>query len=167
MRKVGAAIGEELRAWLAVSVYLALFFGAFAIFRNLETQESGVRAVRYGWAVMEALVVGKFILVGRALHLGRGVTRGPLLVPVIYETAAYTVLVLALGVIEHVIEGAVRGLGPLAALRELLGQGVDELLARTLVLVVALVPLLALSVLGAALGAGRLSRIFLRGPGTT
>jgi hypothetical protein len=67
--------------------------------------------------------------------------------------------------LEHVFEGAVRGQGPLAVLRELLARGADELLGRTLILVVALVPLLALSVLGAALGAGSLSRLFLHGPG--
>ncbi len=167
MSKWKAVVGEEVRAWVAVSAYLALFFLAFAAFRNLESSQAGISAVRYGWALVEAVVVGKFILLGRAFHLGRRVANGPLVVPILFETAAYALLVLVLGVLEHVLEGAVRGQGPLASLRELLAQGADELLARTLVLVVALVPMLALSELGKVLGAGNLTRIFLHGPGSS
>jgi hypothetical protein len=49
----------------------------------------------------------------------------------------------------------------LAAFQEIMSAGRDELLARTLVLLVAFVPFFAFGEIGRVLGEGRLSQLFL------
>lgn len=160
-RERSHAIGRELRDWAVLSGYLALFFSAFALFRNVGEEEAGVRAMRHGWALVEALVVGKFVLLGRAVGVGERPSRGPLVLAVLRQTGSYALLVLVLSVAEDVLAGAVRGTPPRAVLAAMLSRGASELLARTLVLVLALLPLLAFTELGKALGPGKLKQVFL------
>jgi hypothetical protein len=157
---------EELRTWLLLSAWLAVFFCAFTAYRNLTLGAEGEADFRYGASVVEALVVAKFILLGRALRVGEKPVHGPLIVPVLYQTGVYGLLVLAFSVLERLIEGALHRRRPLDVLEGLLAEGSDEILARTLVLLLALLPLCALIALGRALGAGRLSRLFFakKGP---
>jgi hypothetical protein len=65
-------------------------------------------------------------------------------------------------VIEHTIGGWLRGHGWGGGVRELLGQGKDELLAGCLVTLVAFIPFFAFRELGRVHGREELRRAFFR-----
>jgi len=141
-------------------VYLTLVFAAFTVYRRLLLSEHGVSYENYGFAVIEALVLGKVIMIGGLFRLGRGLEAKPLIVPTLYKTFMFGVLVAVFKVLEYGITGLWQGVGFAGGLVALKQRWTDELLANILILLVALIPFFAIKELGRALGEGRLSSLF-------
>jgi hypothetical protein len=152
----------ETKAFLFIAIYLALLFGSFTVYRRLILSEYHDSYLHYGYAIVEALVLGKVILIGRMLHVGERFRDLPLIVPVLWKTFSFSLLVIAFSVLERVVESLFhhRGLG--AAFEEVAAQGKAEILARVLILFTALVPLFILVEIGEVLGEGKLFALFFR-----
>jgi hypothetical protein len=58
-------LGHELREFLAVFLFLALFFSAFTTYRMLLLNEFHLKYFSYGSALVSALVLSKIILLER------------------------------------------------------------------------------------------------------
>jgi hypothetical protein len=138
-----AKAAEELRLLLVIFLYLAVFFGAFLTYRRLLLREVGVSYFHYGYALIEALIIAKVILIGKALGVGTKVTVRSFIFSVLRLSVVYGILVGIFSVLEHVIEGLVHGKTPAASFQELLGQGANELLAKALVMFVVFIPFFA------------------------
>ncbi len=100
---------EEFRLLVLITAYLAAFFAAFLTYRRLISREFGVSTFHYGYALLEALIIAKVILIGKAIGLGRKGTRRTLAMAVLRSSLAYGALVGAFAVLEHLIEGLVHG----------------------------------------------------------
>jgi len=159
---------EELRLLLLVFAYLAVFFVAFSTYRRLISRELGVGYFRYGYALLEAFVIAKVILIGKAIGLDKRTTRRTLALSVLRASVVYGALVAVFSVLEHLIEGLVHGKTLVASFEGLLDKGVYEILGRTLVLFVALLPFFAFWELDRVLGDKKLFELFFRkGAGQT
>jgi hypothetical protein len=154
---------EELRLMLLISAYLAAVFVAFLTYRRLVSREFGVTAFHYSYALIEALVVAKVILIGKALGLGRKTGGKALAVSVLRSSLVYGALVGAFAVLEYLIEGLVHGKTIATSLQAFWDQGVYEILGRTLVLIVAFIPFFAFWELGDVIGDRKLADLFFRG----
>ena len=73
----------------------------------------------------------------------------------------FSFFALAFEVLEHVIGSFFHGKDLIDAVQEMMSAGWDELLARTLVMLVAFVPFFAFGEIGRVLGEGRLRELFL------
>ena len=151
---------EELRLLLIITAYLGILFCVFLSYRRLISRELGVTVFHYGFAVLEALVIAKVILIGKAMGLGTKDAAGALAFATLRAALVYGLLIGLFAVLEHVIGGVIHGKGLAGGLRELAGEGLYEILARALGLTVALVPFFAIWKLDQALGEKRLSQIF-------
>lgn len=150
----------ELRTFWIITLYLWVFLGTFTVYRRLILAETGVDYLHYGVALIEALVIAKVILIGRLFGFSRRFEEKPLIVPVLYKTVLFGLLVSLFGVLEHLVDGWLHRQGLLGGLHDLTDIGAYELGARTLTIVVALVPLVAVGEIGRVLGADRLSAMF-------
>ncbi len=154
---------EEFRLLLLISAYLAAFFAAFLTYRRLISREFGVSTFHYGYALLEALIIAKVILIGKAIGLGKKkADRRMLAMSVLRSSLAYGALVGAFAVLEHVVEGLVHGKTLAASLETFLNQGVYEILGRTLVLFVAFIPFFAFWELGHLAGDRKIFDLFFR-----
>jgi hypothetical protein len=153
---------EEFRLLLLITAYLAAFFVAFLTYRRLISREFGVSSFHYGYAILEALVIAKVILIGKAMGLGKKANRRTLAFSVLRSSLAYGVLVAAFAVLEHIVEGLVHGKTLAASLEAFLSQGFYEILGRTLVLFVAFIPFFAFWELGHLTGDKKLFDLFFR-----
>jgi hypothetical protein len=151
---------REVKELLAIFLYLALFFCAFTMYRQLVMQEMGVSYFHYGFALVKALVLAKVILLGQHVRFARVFDDRPLIVPTFYKVILFSLFALVFEILEHVIGGLLHGKDPLGALNEIMSAGRDELLARTLIMLVAFVPFFAFSEMARVLGGGRLSGLF-------
>jgi hypothetical protein len=156
---------EELKVFWLTALYLWLFLGSFTVYRRLIAAEIGMTYLHYGIALIEALVIAKVILVGRLFGFSRRFENKPLIVPVLYKSILFGILVMLFGVLEHLVDGWVHKQGLLAGLRDLADLGGSELGARSLMLVVAFVPFFAFWELCRVLGAHRLAGLFFSKPG--
>ena len=157
-----ARLVEEMKTMLLLFIYLAALFCAFATYRMLLSAEYQIAYFRYGYALVEALVLAKVILLGRMLRVGERFSRAPLIVPTVYKTLCFSVFVLVFTILEHLLTGLVRGEDFQAVVAKILDKGIWEILAHVLVLFMALGPLFAIWETGRLLGEGRLFESFFK-----
>ena len=151
---------EEFKLFWVIAVYLALLFGSFMVYRRLVLAQFGLTYLNYGFAIIQALIIGKVILIGDAVKIGRRFEGGPLIYSVLYKSLIFSLFVMAFGVLEHVVEGLFHRESASAIAHGITGIGVDELAARTLMLICAFIPFFAFWELGRVVGRERLMALF-------
>ena len=157
-----ARLMAEVKKTVFVFVYLAVFLGAFSTYRRLLLAQYQISYFHYGYTVIEALVLAKVIVFGSVLRVGERFSDRPLIVPTLYKTLCFALLVLAFSVLEHLFEGWFRGKATGVIVNEVLDQGKWEILTRVLVTFLALLPLCAVWELGRVLGEGKLFELFFK-----
>jgi len=156
-----ARVIHEVKELLAIFLYLALFFCAFTTYRRLVMAEVGISYFHYGFALIKALVLAKVILLGQHVRFANVFDDRPLIVATFYKVILFGLFVLAFEVLEHVIGGFLHGKDLQSVFQEMLSAGRDELLARTLVMLVAFIPLFAFTETARVLGEGKMRELFV------
>ena len=155
-------IVHELGEYLIIVCYLTLVFAAFTQYRRILLSAYGIDYMNYGVAVIEALILGKVIMIGEVVRLGRGLEQKPLIYPTLYKTFVFTVFVAAFTLIEHAIKGLWQGKGLTGGLIELSEKGYHELLANSLVVFVAFIPFFGVKELGRVFGEDKIRTLFFK-----
>jgi hypothetical protein len=151
---------RELRLFLFVTLYLVFLLGSFTLYRRLTYAELGLGYLAYGFKLIEALVIAKVILIADAIGLGRSAERRSLFVSVAWKTVLFSLFIVAFNILEQAVEARVHGEPWSRAILSFTDKGLDEMLARSLVIVIALIPLIAFLELDRALGPGKLRELF-------
>jgi len=152
---------EFIEYWINV-VYLMLIFAAFTNYRRLLLAAHDIDYTNYGVAVIEALVLGKVIMVGYAFHLGRRFEARPLIYPTLYKSVVFSIFVGVFKVIEHGIVVLWNGGEFTEILVKYAGAGFYELMANSVVVFVALIPFFAVKELGRVLGNNKVRTLFFQ-----
>jgi hypothetical protein len=155
-------LGHELIEYGFNVAYLTLVFAAFFIYRRLLLASYDIAYTNYGVALIEALILGKVIMIGGMLHIGRGLEDKPLILPTIYKTVVFTVIVGIVKVGEHAIAGVWHSGGIAAGVVEFAAKGPHEIIANSLVVFVAFLPFFGIKELGRVFGQERISALFFR-----
>lgn len=156
------AVREIVRYWINV-LYLAIFFGVFGWYRRLILAHYEIEYLKYGAAIVEAMVLAKVIMVGDVLGLGRGLFKDkPLIYPTLYQSIVFSFFVGIFAVIEGTLRGLWKGQGWGGWLVEIRDGGKYEFLARCLMVFIVFIPYFAFKELASTLGEGKLGKLFLR-----
>ena len=155
---------EELKVYGIITLYLWLFLGLFTVYRRLIAAEAGITYLHYGIALVEAMVIAKVVLIGRLFGFSRRYEDRALVVPMIYKTLLFGLLVMLFGVVERLVSGWIHHQGLFGGLHEIAAVGAYELAARALMLMVAFVPFFAFAELGRVLGMNKLATLFFSKP---
>jgi hypothetical protein len=150
------------RNYFLYALFISLFLFAFTTYRRLILGEYHISYLHYGICVIQALILSKVILIGEGLSLGNKYADKPLIIPTIYKTLAFTFLVILLSILEHFIAGAIKHQSMHAIFNEFKQIGVDEILARILIMVFFFGLFFAFLELGRVLGPGKLYELFIK-----
>jgi hypothetical protein len=153
---------HELIEYAFNVIYLTAVFATFTTYRRLMLAAHDVTYTNYGFALIEALILGKVIMIGGVFHLGRGLEDRPLIYPTLCKTAVFTIFCFAFTLAEHAIKGFVSGRGAVAGLGQYAAQGHEVILANSMVVFVALIPFFAVKELGRVMGRDEVGRLFFR-----
>ena len=153
---------EELRMFWVIAIYLAVMLAAFTWYRRFVLSESGISYVHYWSAVIEALILAKVILIGQALGLGRRYEGGQLILSVFFKALVFGIFIAIFGVLEHVIEGLAHRESWDQIAHRVVSAGRGEILARTVMIVVTLIPFFAFWETDRVLGDHKLFDLFFR-----
>ncbi len=159
-----ARIGEELIEYSINVVYLAIVFAAFTNYRRLILASYGIVYTDYWVAVIEALILGKVIMIASVLRIGRRLERAPLIFSTLYKTTAFTVFVAVFKLAEHTVRALWHGEGIAGGLIVVAERGLPVVLANSLVILVAFIPFFAVKELARVMGRGRIAALFFRKP---
>ena len=159
-RLVSAKLRHELIRYAVVSAYLYVCFGTIILYKAAILRAHAIDFPILGLAIVKALILGKFILAGQALHLGERHRDKPLIYGIAYKVILFAALLFALSVIEEIIVAKIHGRSIADALARVAGATWPEILASCLLLCLILVPYFGLSAIDEALGERRLHRMF-------
>jgi hypothetical protein len=151
---------EEVVSFSYLATYLFICFVIILYFKFALLEEQGVVFAPFGFALVKALIVAKFMLIGRSLEKRRSDRRHPLIVPTLRRAIFMTVVLVVLMAIEEVLVGLVHGRSVLTSLSELGGHTVHERIATISMQLLIMLPLFAFLELGNVVGHDRLKTAF-------
>jgi hypothetical protein len=153
---------KEIKEVAVLFIYLLVFFCAFTTYRLLVLSEYRIGYAGYVYAVVEALILSKVIIIGRLLKIGHRFKNHPLIVPTLWKTATFSLFIIAFAILEHLCDGFLHH-ESLAQIRErVMSIGVPEMLARALMICTALFPLFAIEEIGGVVGEGKIQEWMFR-----
>ncbi len=133
------AIHEAVEfAW--VFAFLAFFFCALVTYSTLLLKEFHVKYLSYAFALLNALIIAKVILIGELAHFGKKYEARPMLMSAIYKAFLFSLLVLGFHFAEEAIKGLLHGVSVARMLQEI---RIDDLLGRSIVVFCVFIPLFA------------------------
>ena len=150
---------EEFKSYIYISSYLAVLFCTLTAYTLLINRRADIDSpLTFSFAIINALVIGKVILIGEMMKLGQHVETRPLYQTVFLKAFLFGLLIFAFHIVEEFIKRLIHHQPVGTVLQE---TNLDQLFARSLVLLIALVPLFAFRELARVLGQDRLHQLFL------
>lgn len=150
---------NELREYLIISIYLWVCFSALLLYKTAVLQAEHVQFIPFGIAAVKALIIGKFILIGKAVKAGSRFSSRVLLVRIIWKSLIFLLLLLVFTVIEHIVLGWFHGHTVGNTVATLTTRSWLELLAPSVVMLLVLIPMISFEEIDRALGRGKLRRM--------
>ena len=151
---------HELIEYAVNVAYLAIVFAAFTWYRRLILASYDIDYTNYWVALIQALILGKVVMIGGIFRLGRSLEDKPLIVSSLYKTAVFCLFCAAFTVVEHTVVGLWSGEGIGGGFHDFSEKGSHEIVANTLMLFVSLFPFFAFRELGRVFGRERFRDIF-------
>jgi hypothetical protein len=155
---------DELRHYVLVTAYLFVCFSVLLLFKESAGDvEQG--SVNYGLALVKALVLGKFLLIGEVINAGSRADAQPLLHRVIWKSLALLVVLIVLVGIEELVVGWFHDQTLAQTAAEFLERRWLEDLAPTLLMLLVLIPLVGMTEIYRQLGPEKFRALWLERPG--
>ena len=151
---------HEFKELAILTAYLYVTIGAVILYKTAVLHGQGISFVPWGIAVVKALLLAKFMLIGQAMKIGERYTDRPLIWPTVYKSFAFLVFLVILTIIQEVVVGLFHHQSVAASLGELTGAKLYETVASIAIMLLVLIPYIAWGVLDQALGEGKLARMF-------
>ena len=131
---------EEFKRFIVIFLYLWIVFGLLALHTSLVLSQRHLDYEEHTFAIINAFVFAKVLLVGEHFHLGTRFAGKPLIYPILHKCFVFTVLLISFHIIESVVVGVWRG-GTIAnSLPPILGWSPRGLLAVGVICFLVLLP---------------------------
>ena len=151
---------HEFKELVIISLYLYITLGAVILLKTAVLHDQGIEFSPWGIAIVKAVVLAKFMLLGEAIKIGERTTNSPLVWPTLQKALVLLVVLIIMTVIEEAVVGLFHHRSIAASLGELFGLRLEETIAGYVIMLLVLIPYCAFRVLGEALGDDRLTRMF-------
>jgi hypothetical protein len=151
---------HEFKEFAILAVYLYITLGSVVLMKTAVLHTEGIAFAPWGIAFVKAVILAKFMLLGRAMKRGERTTTSPLIWPTLHRAIAFLVLLIIMTTIEEAVVGMFHHRSVAASLGELVGPRLEETIAGFVIMLLVLIPFFAFRVLGEALGEGKLPRMF-------
>ena len=152
---------HESKEFLIIALYLWVVFGLFLVYKSLILNEEHLNYVAHGVALIDALVLAKFILIARALHLGDRADDAPLIYSTLLKSALFSLVLAACKILEEAAVGLYHGKSFSQSIADLGGGTFKGILTLTAILFVVLIPFFGFGELQRVLAEGKLGQLFL------
>jgi hypothetical protein len=150
---------REFIDYALVSTYLAVFFCALVTYTMLLLRKHNVSSetLNYTFAIINALIIGKVILIGEMMRLGKRTETRPLYQSVLLKSVLFGLLVFVFHLLEEFVKRLIHGEPSRTVWHNL---HFDDLIGRSIVVFCAFLPLFAFRELRRVLGSEKLYAIF-------
>lgn len=151
---------DEFKAFAVLSLYLYICLGAVILYKSAILSSVGVVFEIWGIAAVKAMILAKFMLLARMLHVERRHQNRPLIWPICTHALVFLLVLLALTTLEELIIGAIHHRPAVESLGHVVGSSVLVAAATCILMFLVLVPYSAFICLADALGEREIFRLF-------
>jgi hypothetical protein len=155
---------EATKEYLVVSAYLWVILGLFALYRAVILAQD-LTALGQGIVIVNALVLGKVMIIAKELRLGEVSKDRPLIYPTLLRSALFAIVLAFFKVLEEGVRGLVKGESFQRSIADIGGGTWEGILCVTAIMFVALIPFFGFSELQKAFGKARLRELFFHSRG--
>lgn len=156
---------HETKAFLLVALYLWVVFALLLLHKSVVLAEHNIVDVwSQGFALINALALGKIMVVARYFRLGELGGNKPLIYPTLFKAAVYALLLAVFKILEEAALGLYHGRSFGQSIADLAGGTWNGILSVTAIVFVLLIPFFAFGEVGRVLGEGKLAQLFLHPP---
>jgi hypothetical protein len=150
---------QGLKEYLVMSGYLWLVFSLFVVYRAVLLSER-ISLVAHGEALINALALGKVMLVAQELHFAERFKGRPLIYSTLFKSVAFASVLGCFKIVEEICVGLFHGESAGQSIAEVGGGTLNGILAMMAILAVLLVPFFAFTELRDIFGKEKLAGLF-------
>lgn len=129
---------HELWEMTWLFLYLAFFFCALVTYDTFLLDEYHVKYMNYAFAIINALVITKVIMIGEYAKVGKRYEERSLLVSAIWKSVMFGLLVFAFHLLEELIKRVIHGRDMATITKDM---RFDQLVSRSIVVFCIFIPL--------------------------
>lgn len=152
---------DETKKLFWIAAYFLLLIGAFTVFKSVVRGDENVW-YHQGFAIINAFVLAKVVLVAELFHLADNLKSKPLIYPILFKSAVFCVLLMSFYIAEETAVGVWHGKTATESFPEIGGGTWKGMLVVALILFVGLVPFFSYRELGRVLGIDNLRTIIFK-----
>lgn len=155
---------HEFKRFVAMFFYLWALFGVFVINESIVLAQHNISYRAQGFAVLNALVLAKVMLIAEDLRLGHRFKDRPLIYPILYKSFLFALVFIGFHIVEGVLVGVASGKTISESFPEIGGGRLTGVFSAGAVIFVTLIPFFAFREISRVIGERELwSLIFRRG----
>ena len=161
-QKIKTKVKAEFSQLFLITIYLTILFGALTTYKRFLLANHGIDFAEYGYSLISAWVMAKVLMIGNAFRIGSRFNDRPLIIPALYKAICFSLLVLALTVVEKLIRGWWAGKSTSTILEACAGPEKWAILARVMMLFFVLIPFFFFWETNRVLGGDLLRKLFFK-----
>jgi hypothetical protein len=150
---------QGFKEYLAISCYLWLVFGLFVIYKSVLLSER-ISVVAHGEALINALALGKVMLIAQELHFAENFKGRPLIYSTLFKSVAFAIVLGCFKIAEEICVRLFHGKSAGQSIAEIASGTLNGIIAMTAILAVLLVPFFAFTELRDIFGKEKLAGLF-------
>ncbi len=143
---------EEFKRLSIMVVYLYVVFGLYVLDEMLILGQRNINFGFHGFAIINALVLGKILLIAEDLGFANRFMDKPLVYPILYKALAFSILFMASHLVESVLIGLWHGKSALESIPKIGGGTWVGWLVAIAIFFVSLAPFFAFREIGRVIG---------------
>ncbi len=157
----------EVKEFSVIVGYLWVLFSLFELHKWMILRQHNLASAlgfKLGVNLINAVVLGKIIFVAEAFRAGEHFRNKPLIYPILYKSAVFSIILICFHIVEEMIVAIFHGKTIAESIPEMGGGGLEGILIVGVIMFVVLIPFFALREIGRVVGEKELkSLMFGRG----
>jgi len=150
---------EGIKEYLFISFYLWVVFALFGLYKSVILAEHHIDVAAGGFALINALALGKIMLLAQEFHFGERYKDAPLIYPTLFKSAAFAVVLGCFKILEETGIGLYKGHSFQESMIGIGGGTLKGVLSLIAILGVLLIPFFGFTELRSFFGADELRRL--------
>ena len=108
-RDLKERVFEEVKRFIVIFLYLWVVFALLSLHKSLVLSLRNLDYEEHTFAIINALVFAKVLLVAEDLHLGERFENKPLIYPILYKSFVFTIVLICFHIVESIVVGLWHG----------------------------------------------------------
>lgn len=154
----------EAKRFSVIVGYLWILFSLFELYKWTILREHNLGSqlgFKVGFSLINAIVLGKVIFVAEALRTGERLKNKPLVQPILYKSALFSVILVCFHIVEDLLAGVIHGKTIAQSIPTMGGGGLEGILIVGVIIFIVLIPFFAFREFGRVVGEDELKSLLL------